>query len=30
MPVRAEIVLLPGPKPGLSFEKFYFDKERLG
>ena len=30
MPVRAEIVRLPGPEPSLSFEKFKFDKERLG
>lgn len=27
MPVKAEIVRLPEPKPSLSFEKFNFDKE---
>ena len=27
MPVRAEIVRLPGPEPSLSFERFNFDKE---
>ena len=27
IPVRAEIVRLPGPEPSLSFEKFNFDKE---
>ena len=30
MPVRAEIVLLPGPEPSFSSEKFNFDKERPG
>jgi hypothetical protein len=27
MPVRVEIVRLPGPEPSLSFERFNFDKE---
>ena len=30
IPVRAELVRIPGPEPGLSFKKFNFDKERLG
>ena len=30
IPVSAEIVQLSKPAPYLSFEKFNFDKERLG